>query len=76
MTASKQATEFENIPYIFYRDVPVAIDWLARAFGFTEEMRHAIPGGMHAQMRFGGRRIMMSIAFFFSCLSFIGRHHF
>ena len=59
MTESKQATEIEIIPYIFYRDVPAAIDWLARAFGFTEEMRHAIPGGMHAQMRFGGRRIMM-----------------
>ena len=59
MTESKQAIEIEIIPYIFYRDVPAAIDWLARAFGFTEEMRHATPGGMHAQMRFGGRRIMM-----------------
>ena len=47
------------IPYIFYRDVPAALDWLARAFGFTEEMRHPTPGGMHAQMLFEGRRIMM-----------------
>ena len=59
MTESKQATEIEIIPYIFYRDVPAAIDWLARAFGFTGKIRHAIPDGMHAQMRFGGRRIMM-----------------
>ena len=59
MAEPKKATEIEIIPYIFYRDVPAAIDWLARAFGFTEEMRHEMPGGMHAQMRFGGRRIMM-----------------
>jgi len=31
------------IPYLFYRDVPAALDWLARAFGFTEELRHATP---------------------------------
>jgi len=49
----------EIIPYIFYRDVPAALDWLARAFGFTEEMRHATPGGMHAQTTLDGRRIMM-----------------
>ena len=59
MADHKPAIETEIIPYIFYRDVPVAIDWLTRAFGFTEEMRHPTPSGMHAQMRFGGRRIMM-----------------
>ena len=59
MAESKPAIETEIIPYIFYRDVPAAIDWLARSFGFTEEMRHATPGGMHAQMRFCGQRIMM-----------------
>ena len=59
MTEPKRATEIEIIPYIFYRDVPAAINWLARTFGFTEDMRHAMPGGMHAQMRFGGRRIML-----------------
>jgi len=47
------------IPYLFYRDVPAALDWLARAFGFVEEMRHATPGGMHAQMTLYGQRIMM-----------------
>ncbi len=48
------------IPYIFYDDVPAAIDWLTRAFGFVEEMRHATPkGGMHAQMTLDGQRVMM-----------------
>ena len=59
MDDHKPAIETEIIPYIFYRDVTAAIDWLTRAFGFTEEMRHPTPSGMHAQMRFGGRRIMM-----------------
>lgn len=49
----------EIIPYLFYRDVPAALDWLSRAFGLTEEMRHATPGGMHAQMMLDGQRIMM-----------------
>jgi PhnB protein len=59
MNAAKPAIKTEIIPYIFYRDVPAALDWLARAFGFTEEMRHATPNGMHAQMRLDDHRIMM-----------------
>jgi PhnB protein len=39
--------------------LPAALEWLARAFGFTEELRHATPSGMHAQMTLDGRRIMM-----------------
>lgn len=54
------ATRTEIFPYIFYRDVPAALDWLASAFGFTEEMRTGTPrGGMHAQMTLDGQRIMM-----------------
>ena len=50
----------EIIPYLFYRDVPAALQFLARAFGFTEEMRTGTPnGGMHAQMLLDGQRIMM-----------------
>lgn len=56
---SKPTAETQIIPYIFYRDVPAALDWLSRAFGFAEELRHATPGGMHAQMTFGEQRIMM-----------------
>ena len=50
----------EIIPYIFYRDVPAALEWVTRAFGFTEEMRTGTPsGGMHGEMTFAGQRIMM-----------------
>ncbi len=59
MATSNPAGHTEIFPYIFYRDVPAALDWLARAFGFTEEMRHATPSGMHAQMTLDGQRIMM-----------------
>jgi PhnB protein len=52
-------TRTEIIPYIFYESVPAALEWLARAFGFVEELRHATPSGMHAQMTFDGQRIMM-----------------
>lgn len=48
MGSPKPRVSTEIIPYIFYRDVPAALAWLARAFGFTEEMRHATPSGMHA----------------------------
>jgi PhnB protein len=59
MDEAKPAIKTEVIPYIFYRDVPAALDWLTRAFGFSEEMRHATPNGMHAQMTFDRWRIMM-----------------
>ena len=53
-------TRVQIIPYIFYRDVAGALDWLARAFGFTETMREATPrGGVHGEMTFGGQTIMM-----------------
>src|SRR5580704_752852 len=54
------AARTEIIPYIFYRDVPAALEWLARAFGFKEEMRTGTPsGGMHGEMSLDGQRIMM-----------------
>ena len=55
----KPAARTEIVPYLFYRDVPAAPDWLARAFGFTEDLRHATDRGMHAQMTLGEQRIMM-----------------
>ena len=40
----------EIIPYLFYRDVGAALDFLARTFGFKEEMRAGTPsGGMHGE---------------------------
>ena len=59
MSTPKPTVSTEIIPYIFYRDAPAALDWFARAFGFTEEIRHETPGGMHAQMTLDGQRIMM-----------------
>src|SRR6202790_382798 len=47
------------ISYIFYQNVIDALDFLVRTFGFSEEMRHATPNGMHAQMTLDGQRIMM-----------------
>lgn len=56
----KRQSLTEIIPYLFYRNVPDALAFLGRAFGFSEEMRVDTPsGGMHAQMLLGGQRIMM-----------------
>ena len=53
-------TRIEIIPYIFYRDVPAALEWLTRVFGFKEDMRVGTPrGGMHGEMSLDGQRIMM-----------------
>jgi PhnB protein len=59
MDEAKPTIKTEVIPYIFYRDVPAALDWLARAFGFTEVLRHPTPHGMHAEMTLDGQLIMM-----------------
>lgn len=48
------------IPYLFYRDVPAALEFLTRAFGFKEEMRHGTPsGGIHGEASFQGQLVMM-----------------
>ena len=48
------------IPYIFYRDVPAALEFLCRAFGFKEEMRAGTPsGGMHGEASFQGQLVML-----------------
>jgi uncharacterized glyoxalase superfamily protein PhnB len=58
MAASESKTQI--IPYIFYRDVPAALDWLAKAFGLVESMRTGTPsGGMHGEMSLDGRLVMM-----------------
>ena len=58
--ASQRDIPTEIIPYLFYRDVPAALDWLACAFGFAEIMRTGTAsGGMHGEMSLGGRKIMM-----------------
>jgi hypothetical protein len=59
MDVAKPGIKTEVIPYIFYRDVPGALDWLARAFGFTEVLRHPTAHGMYAEMMLDGQLIMM-----------------
>jgi len=60
MAKPKSTVSTEVIPYIFYRDVPAALDWLTRAFGFAETMRTTTPnGGTHGEMTLDGQRIMM-----------------
>ena len=49
----------EIIPYLFYKDVPAALAWLADVFGFQEDSRHPNPNGMHAEMSLEGQRIML-----------------
>jgi uncharacterized glyoxalase superfamily protein PhnB len=42
------------VPYLLYEDVAAAIDWLGKAFGFTEELRFTDPDGSvtHAELQF------------------------
>ena len=49
-------------PYLLYEDLGAALDWLARAFGCREILRHAGPDGkpVHAEMELDeGARILM-----------------
>ena len=53
-------TRTEIIPYLFYKSVPAALEWLTQNFGFKEDMRVGTPaGGIHGEMSFDGQRIMM-----------------
>jgi uncharacterized glyoxalase superfamily protein PhnB len=48
------------IPYLFYRDIGAALDFLCHAFGFKEEMREHTPsGGMHGEASFQGQLVML-----------------
>ncbi|MGH3022379.1 MAG: VOC family protein [Gaiellaceae bacterium] len=46
-------------PYLLYEDVAAAIEWLGRAFGFEERLRHADAGGTvtHAEIELGGGEV-------------------
>ncbi len=48
-------------PYILYEDVGAALDWLTKAFGFSERSRMAAPDGTvnHAEMELSDGVIMM-----------------
>jgi len=48
-------------PCLLYEDVAAALDFLTRAFGFTETLRYDDPAGYvsHAEMRHGDGAIML-----------------
>src|SRR5262245_48389668 len=48
-------------PYLYYKDVAAALDWLARSFGFKERVRMPGPDGaiMHAEMEYADGVIML-----------------
>jgi PhnB protein len=51
------------IPYLYYTDVPKAVEWLARAFGLEKIMIEPSGNGRHhGEMRFGAGMIMMGTA--------------
>ncbi len=48
-------------PYLWYEDVDAALEWLVRAFGFTERVRMPGPDGraLHAEVGMGDAVVMM-----------------
>jgi uncharacterized glyoxalase superfamily protein PhnB len=48
------------LPHITYKDLPAAIQWLNRAFGFVEHFRYGGPSG--AQLHLGDAWIMVRTA--------------
>jgi uncharacterized glyoxalase superfamily protein PhnB len=48
-------------PYLLYENLDAAIDFLVRAFGFTEALRMPGPDGsaLHAELRLGDGLVMM-----------------
>jgi uncharacterized glyoxalase superfamily protein PhnB len=49
------------VPMIAYSDASAALDWLAKAFGFSERNRTVMPDGSigHAEMRIGDSGLIM-----------------
>lgn len=48
-------------PYLLYEDVPSAVEWLSRAFGFREVIRyHDEAGVVYAELAFGLERLMVA----------------
>ena len=64
MPANPPAGMPRMIPYLFYNDLPAALDWLAKAFGLETRMSMAGPEGqvMHAEMQLRDAVIMMGPA--------------
>jgi uncharacterized glyoxalase superfamily protein PhnB len=60
MKTNRSAPAATIVPILVYEDVGQAIDWLCRAFGFTERLRMERDGVIgHAQLAFGDGAIMI-----------------
>ena len=63
LPAPSRAPAQRIVPHLIYDDVPLALEWLARAFGFREraEGRFEEPDGTisHAEMELEGALIML-----------------
>src|SRR5215813_9161789 len=59
--ANRSAPKSPVVPVLVYEDVGKAIEWLCGAFGFTERLRAAAPGGsvVHAQLIIGDSAVML-----------------
>ena len=60
MIQNRSAPTAAIVPILVYEDVGKALEFLSRAFGFTERLRAEWGGSIaHAQMDIGGGSIMM-----------------
>src|SRR5665809_173699 len=61
MAENPPAGKSRIVPYVFYEDVASAIEWLAKAFGFVEQLRYTEDDGSvsHAEIRFSDGVIML-----------------
>jgi uncharacterized glyoxalase superfamily protein PhnB len=61
MLANRSVPVDTVLPHVTYRNLPEAIDWLSRTFGFVEHYRYGDPVS-GAQMRLGNAYIMVRAA--------------
>jgi uncharacterized glyoxalase superfamily protein PhnB len=61
MVTNSSAPTATVVPILVYEDVGQAVDWLCGAFGFTERLRAAGPGGriVHAQLSVAEGAVML-----------------
>ena len=61
MVVNRSAPRATVVPILVYEDVAAAVDWLCDAFGFTERLRAAGPGGVvsHAQLAVAEGALML-----------------
>jgi uncharacterized glyoxalase superfamily protein PhnB len=62
MPAHPSAGPQRIVPYLSYADAPAAIEFLCRAFGFTERFRYPMPNGSigHAEIVRDGNVVMLA----------------